>query len=237
MPALPHALHSMKPVLKIDWATHESAKYAVENWHYSKTLPVGKMAKLGAWEDGKFIGVVIFAWGMNKDLGSPYSLKLGECAELVRVALTKHQSEVSKILAIATRFLKKQSPGLRLLVSFADPSEGHHGGIYQANSWQYAGTSPPSVEWLLNGRRLNRRAYTGHNFGQAKMQIPKGAIKRKVQGKHRYLMPLDNEMRKRILPLSKPYPKRAGSDTTDTAGFQPAEGGSIPTPALHSQAV
>lgn len=28
-------------------------------------------------------------------------------------------------------------------------------------------------------------------------------------------------------------PKRAGSDTTDTAGFQPAEGGSIPTPALH----
>lgn len=28
-------------------------------------------------------------------------------------------------------------------------------------------------------------------------------------------------------------PKRAGSDTTDTAGLQPAEGGSIPTPALH----
>jgi hypothetical protein len=28
-------------------------------------------------------------------------------------------------------------------------------------------------------------------------------------------------------------PKRAVSDTTDTAGFQPAEGGSIPTTALH----
>jgi hypothetical protein len=32
-------------------------------------------------------------------------------------------------------------------------------------------------------------------------------------------------------------PKRAVSDTTDTAGLQPAEGGSIPTTALHSQAV
>jgi len=29
-----------------------------------------------------------------------------------------------------------------------------------------------------------------------------------TKGKHRYLMPLDDEMKKRILPLSKPYPKR-----------------------------
>ena len=224
----------MKPELKIDWATHEAAKYAVENWHYSKTLPVGKMVKIGAWEDGKFIGVVIFAWGMNKDLGSPYGLKLGECAELVRVALTKHRSEVSKILSIATRFLKKQSPGLRILVSFADPSEGHHGGIYQANGWQYAGTSPPSTEWLLNGKRLNRRAYTGSNFGQAKMQVPKGAIKRKVQGKHRYLMPLDNEMRKSILPLAKPYPKRAESIAVDAPCIQQGEGSASLTSALQS---
>lgn len=227
----------MKANLKIDWATHEAAKYAVENWHYSKSLPVGKMAKIGAWEDGKFIGVVIFAWGMNKDLGSPYGLKLGECAELVRVALTKHRSEVSKILSIATRFLKRQSPGLRMLVSFADPSEGHHGGIYQANGWQYAGTSPASVEWLLNGKRLNRRAYTGQQFGGGKASvagIPKGAIKRKVQGKHRYLMPLDTEMRKRILPLARPYPKRADSMGGHASGFQPEEGGSTPTSALHS---
>jgi len=227
----------MKSVLKIDWATHEAAKYAVENWHYSTTLPVGKMAKVGAWEDGKFIGVVIFAWGMNKDLGSRYGLKLGQCAELVRVALTKHRSEVSKILAIATRFLKRQSPGLRLLVSFADPSEGHHGGIYQANGWQYAGTSPSSVEWILNGKRLNRRAYTGQQFGGGKASIagiPKGAIKRKVQGKHRYLMPLDAEMKKQILPLARPYPKRASSADSGTSGFQPEGGGATPTDALQS---
>lgn len=227
----------MKVDLKIDWATHEAAKYAVENWHYSKTLPVGKMAKIGAWEDGKFIGVVIFAWGMNKDLGSPYGLKLGECAELVRVALKKHRSEVSRILAIATRFLKRQSPGLRMLVSFADPSEGHYGGIYQANGWQYAGTSPASFEWILNGKRLNRRAYTGQQFGGGKASIsgiPKGAIKRKVQGKHRYLMPLDNEMRKRILPLAKPYPKRASSADSGTPGIQPGGGGANPTVALQS---
>ena len=223
----------MKVELKIDWATHESAKYACENWHYSKTLPVGKMVKLGAWENGKFIGVVIFAWGMNKSLGQPYGLQMVDCCELVRVALTKHQAPVSRIMAVAIQFLKRQSPGIKLIVSFSDPEEGHHGGIYQATNWIYAGTTAVNYEWRLNGRRLNKRAYTGHNFGNAKMKVPTGAIKINLKGKHRYLMPLDTETRKKVLPLSKPYPKRAGSDTTDTAGLQPAEGGSIPTPALH----
>jgi len=225
----------MSSILKIDWATHESAKYAVENWHYSKTLPVGKMARVGVWEDDRFVGVVIFAWGMNKDLGTPYGLKLGQCAEIVRVALAMHQSAVSKILAIAIRFIKKQSSGLRLLVSFADPSEGHHGGIYQANGWQYTGTSPQSFEWLLNGKRLNRRAYTGQQFGGGKSsvaEIPKRAIKRKVLGKHRYLMPLDKEMKKKILPLAKPYPKRASSETRDTPSDQLGKAGARPSDAL-----
>ncbi len=53
-----------------------------------------------------------------------------------------------------------------------------------------------------------------------------------MEGKHRYLMPLDAQMRERIKPLARAYPKRAGSDTKDTAGFQSAEGGSTPTPAL-----
>jgi hypothetical protein len=30
----------------------------------------------------------------------------------------------------------------------------------------------------------------------------------KGSSKHRYLMPLDEDMRQRIMPLAKPYPKR-----------------------------
>jgi len=227
-----------KVELKIDWATHEAAKYAVENWHYSRTLPVGKMVKLGAWEDRKFIGVVIFAWGMNKGLGQPYGLQMVDCCELVRVALTKHQTPVSRIMAVALRFLKKQSDGIRLIVSFADPEEGHHGGIYQASNWIYAGTTAANYEWRFNGKRLNKRAFTGQQFGGGKTsvaKVPNGAVKINLKGKHRYLMPLDAEMRARILPLAKPYPKRAVSDTKDTADFQSAKGGSTPTTALQSE--
>ena len=207
-----------KSDLRIDWATHEAAKYACEHWHYSKSLPVGKMVKVGAWEANRFIGVVLFAWGMNKSLGAPYGLSMNQCCELVRVALNSHQAPVSRILALALKFLRSQSTGVRLVVSFADPSEGHHGGIYQAANWVYTGTSASNYEWRLNGRRLNKRAYTGHNFGNPKMTVPTGAKRVPLPGKHRYLMPLDAEMRERVLPLAKPYPKRDKQAMTGTTG-------------------
>ena len=82
---------------------------------------------------------------------------------------------------------------------------------------------------------MNRRAYTGQQFGGGKSsvaEIPKRAIKRKVLGKHRYLMPLDKEMKKQILPLAKPYPKRASSETRDTPSDQLGKAGARPSDAL-----
>jgi len=55
--------------LRLDWCSHEAAKYAVEKWHYSRTMPVGKMVKIGVWEDSKFIGAVVFAQGNNQYQG------------------------------------------------------------------------------------------------------------------------------------------------------------------------
>jgi hypothetical protein len=209
---------SRKSDLRVDWATHAAAKYACEHWHYSRTLPVGKLVKVGAWESGKFIGVVLFCWGMNRNLVSPYGLQITEGCELVRVALTNHANQVTRIIRIAIAFLKNQSPGLRLVVSFADSIAGHHGGIYQGGNWIYTGLSSAGFEWRLNGTRLNKRAYTGENFGSKKMEVPKGAVKVKIPGKHRYLMPLDDEMRAKILPLAQPYPKRPKQATPATSG-------------------
>lgn len=227
----------MKPELKIDWATHESAKYAVENWHYSKCLPgAKKVLFIGVWENLKFIGVVIFSPGATSCLGSPYGLNQFQCTELVRIALAKHESTVSKIVKVALSFLKKRSPGIRLVVSFADPYRNHIGGVYQAGNWIYTGQSSPTKVWEVDGKIIHPRTLGASDFKKGKKkQLPKGAKPLIMPGKHRYLMPLDKEIKKQILPLSKPYPKRAGSDTSDTPGFHPGEGGSLPTPALHSQ--
>ena len=219
----------MKTELKIDWATHESAKYAVENWHYSECLPAGKLVKVGAWESGKFIGVVIFGRGANNNMAKPYGLTQLECCELVRIALTKHVSPVSRIAALAMRFLKSQSSGLRLIVSYADPEQGHHGGIYQAGNWLYSGRSQAQQEVIYRGEVMHKRT------ANALFGTIKGMQKSAIFWKHKYLMPLDAEMRERIKPLTRPYPKRAVSDTKDTADFQSAKGGSTPTTALQSE--
>jgi hypothetical protein len=220
-----------KPEIKLDFIKHSDARHAVEKWHYSQTMPVSKCASIGVWENGKFIGVIVYSWGSNKDLGTPYGLEATECVELVRVALTKHLSPVSRILAISVRMLKKTSPGVRLLVSFADPVQGHHGGIYQAMGWIMSGRTAPSTEWRLNGRRLNKRAFTGSNFGKGAQKPPPGAVKVAVPPKLRYLYPMDDEMRQRVAYLAKPYPKRAGPQ--GNSGVQPETGGAGPTPALH----
>ncbi len=188
--------------LKIDWASHESAKFACENWHYSKCLPVGKLVKVGAWENGKFIGVVLFGRGANRNMGSSYLLGQDECVELVRIALTKHQAPVSKIGAMAIRFLKKQSEGIKLIVSYADPDQGHHGGIYQAMNWIYKGPSSKSIKVWYKGKWTHKKTVDDAGVDQSNLK------KKIVQGKHTYLFPLDDKVKERILPMSKPYPKR-----------------------------
>lgn len=229
-----------KADLKIDWATHAAAKYACENWHYSGSVPVFKCVRIGAWEDGKFIGVILFGRGATPEIGSPYGLKQTEICELTRVALKKHATPVSRIMALAIRFLRKQSNGLRMIVSFADAGQGHHGGIYQANGWIYAGGAE-TYAYRLHG--VNYHPKSLHiKYGKGGQSIPwlranvDQNAERVISGfKHRYLMPLDDDMRKKIEPLRKPYPKRVRSVDSDTSADQVEKGGASPTRTLQQK--
>lgn len=131
--------------LRLDWCSHEAAKYAVEHWHYSKSLPTPPLVKIGVWEDEKFIGCVMFSRGSNNNMLKPYSLSVTEGCELTRVALTTHKAPVSRIVSIALRMVRKEMCGLRLVVSYADPNKGHAGSIYQAGGWVYVGQTDGDV--------------------------------------------------------------------------------------------
>ncbi len=226
-----------KPVLKIDWATHEAAKFACLNWHYSKSVPVPPLVKIGVWENEKFIGVVIFSRGATPSLLRPFGLLQVEGCELTRIALTNHNATVSRVVKIAIQFLKRNSPELRLVVSFADPSEGHNGGIYQAGNWIYSGESAKSVEYIgPDGKRLHARMVKkqGWTTCQGKVRrtlTPDQCTPVEKPGKHRYLMPLDDDMKKQIMPLAKPYPKRVKKQDSE----HPSElGGANPTDTLQN---
>jgi len=226
---------SSRPELKLDWCSHEAAMYAVMKWHYSSAMPAGKLAKLGVWEDGKFVGVVLFGRGATPHLCKPYRLTQYECVELIRIAMTDHKTTVSRIVSIALRILSKQSPRLRLVVSFADPSQKHHGGVYQAGNWLCTGSSAGAKFFVIHGKLTHPRSLGSKGLPQnlaGARRIDRHAREVYMPGKYRYLMPLDADMRRQIEPLRKPYPKRAGSVDSGTPGDQPGRGGAIPTSAL-----
>jgi hypothetical protein len=224
-----------KPVLKVAPCDHAAAKYAVENWHYSRSLPAGKLFKMGAWEGDRFLGCVIFAYGATPNLGKPYALVQTEVCELVRVALRSHRWPVSRIMRFALKALREENPGLRLVVSFADPNQGHHGGVYQAGGWVYSGKSADGRFFLIHGKVTHPRTVIGsggENSIVGAKKIDPNATSVTVGGKYRYLFPLDEAMKRKVEPLRKPYPKRAGSSLGEHSVSNGKEGGSIPTPAL-----
>ena len=201
------------PDLRLDWATYEAAKYACRHWHYAGKIPRAKLVRVGVWEDGSFRGVVIFSYGATPKIGSPFGLRQTEVCELTRIALRRHRSPVSRIIKIALKFLKESNPGIKLVVSFADTEQGHHGGIYQASNWIYAGTTKPGrVGFVIKGEKVHTRTIGARGGVQSLRWVRENLDPRAEEWlgspKHRYLMPLDEQTRERVRPLSRPYPKR-----------------------------
>ncbi len=219
-----------KPELLIAPCSYEAAKYACLNWHYAACVPCTKRAMLGVWERGSFRGAVIFSPGTNCHAPQEFSISFAEYCELTRVALTSHVTPVSKIVAICISVLRKTSPGLRLIASYANPEAGHVGSIYQAMNWLYIGMSDKQSDYMFYGKRIHKKTLNerlGRGHGITKYAPP--------SWKHKYLYPLDNAMREQLAPLAKPYPKKcAAGEAVSRPASQPEEGGSIPTAALHS---
>ena len=224
--------------LKLDWCSYEAAKYAVEHWHYSKCMPIGKLVKIGVWEDGKFIGTIIFGYGNNQFQGVAYGLVQTQICELLRVALSEHKTPVTKISSIALKMLKQSNKGIRLVVSYADPEQGHNGAIYQAGNWAFIGTGGSNEAFYDdNGKRIHSRLVgkggVKNVFGKViKTFNSDTTTKRKLEPKYKYLFPLDDAMRKQIEPLRKPYPKRDTGETDNAPQTNAETGGASPTVSL-----
>jgi hypothetical protein len=231
----------VKPILRLDWVSYAAARYAVRHWHYSRSMPAAKTAKIGVWENGRFVGAVVFSMGANQYIGREFGLGPFQCCELTRVALDRHQTPVSRILRIALAMLRKQSPGLRAVVSYADVDHDHHGGIYAASGWIYVGMvqlNGGTPKWLIHGRVVHGRTVASRwGRGAQRLEWLRAHIDPNTQkvftlGKHKYVFPFDEEVEKTILPLSRPYPKRVRS--SDASGNQPESGGAAPTRTLQT---
>jgi hypothetical protein len=210
--------------LVLGWATPEAVRFACTHFHYSRAVPTPPHVAFGVWEREHFRGVVVFSRGASAAIGSPFGLTQREICELSRVALAEHDAPVSRIVAIALRLLRAHSPGVRLVVSYADPQAGHVGAVYQAMNWAYLGqTSATRAYRDPTGRVWHPRmvSATGWRkiYGVPRQVVRPDECEPIVQpGKHKYAYPLDPAMRASL--DVRPYPKRAADPTGEAR--QPA---------------
>ena len=125
---------------------YKEAKAAILANHYLHRMGSCSWA-YGLYDEGRLAGVVTF--------GSPVSSTLcrGVCGpdeapnltELTRLWIEDGQpwGTASWFVARAMRQVPKS-----VIVAFADPSVGHHGGVYQALNFVYTGLGPPRKRWF-----------------------------------------------------------------------------------------
>ena len=185
--------------------SHAAAKYAVETWYYTATMPKGKLIKHGVWENDKFVGVIIYGRGATQQLGQPYGLTMMETCEMVRMSMDVHETPTSRILGISLKILKRENPGLRLVVSFADGSAGHSGTVYKASNWVYLGLTTAATLFLVEGEWVHGRECSHY---VKRTGVNRSTLEhKKTEPKHRFVFPLDEAMRSQVELL------RVGSTT------------------------
>ncbi len=201
--------------LRLDWCSHAAAKHAVMRWHYSRKMPKSKLVKVGVWEDGRFVGAILYGLGANRHIARPFGLGDTEVCELVRVALAPGRFHpTSKCVAVSLKLLRRQCPGLKLVVSFADAGQGHVGTIYQAGGWLYLGESNQSYLRVLGRIEHPRTLYD--RYGRGGQSVPwlrehvdPDATRVEMAAKLKYVWPLDRTLRRGLEAVALPYLKSA----------------------------
>lgn len=138
--------------------------------------------------------------------------------ELTRLVRTEHGSQnLVGLISESCKEARKQ--GVDLLVSYADYTQGHHGGVYQAASWNYHGMRKPRVDGFnINGVFVPNRSVS-HKYGT--QSVPKlrdmglTVEKHYDLGKWLYWKPLSKTGKSNAQLLgfqTNPYPKPSRSE-------------------------
>ena len=140
--------------------------------------------------------------------------KRDDCAVLSRLWLDDElpSNSESRVIGVVMRALRK-STDLKFLISYADPTQGHVGTIYQATGWLCTGLSVAMPLYALgDGPPRHSRSFS-HSFGSHSVKyFRRNGIELTIvpqSRKHRYVYFLDSSWRDRLRTEVLPYPKRS----------------------------
>lgn len=164
----------------------------------------------------RLLGAMTFGVGGTNAHRLVSGASADDCAVLTRLWLSNelpHNSE-SRTMGVVLRALRGNTR-IKFLVSYADPSQGHLGIIYQATNWIYTGLSNAVPLYDLGDGIARHSRSVSHAFGTHSLKhFERHGLEVKLvpqSQKHRYVYFLDKAWRPRLRTGALPYPKQ-GND-------------------------
>jgi hypothetical protein len=189
------------------------AKRIIERHHYLHSLPGGTKLTFGVFINDRLTGALSFGVGPFNTYSLVYQAQPDDCLVLTRLWLSDElpRNSESKVIAVVIRALKRHTD-IKFLVSYADPSQGHIGIIYQAGGWLYTGLSQAMPLYDLGDGKARQSRSLAHGFGTHSVKhLEDNRVKVKLipqSRKHRYVYSLDKSWQTRLKPAVLPYPKQ-----------------------------
>lgn len=180
------------------------AKAYIHKNHYSGGSHNGPSPCYGLFDGNNLIGCLMFATPCSEAVrtsvfGVEHKDSIVELHRLHILDITPRNTE-SWFISRCLRLLKTDRPHTRAILSFADPTQGHQGVIYQASNFIQCGTSSPTTFYLDQQGRLRHPRQNGVNISKEEA-TKRGWTVSKRMGKIRYLYVLDPRDRKKCLLL------------------------------------
>lgn len=198
---------------KVKEVERDEANAVIVANHYSHKFYNNSLIHLGLFVDKQLRGVLQFGQAMNPQSmgGVVEGTQIDEYLELNRMWLDDGmpRNSESKAISYAVKFIRRKYPKIAWIQSFADERCGRLGVVYQASSFLYCGEHV-STFWELDGEWYHNSMMT-RNPNQAKaaafLQEHKDRAKPHQFRQFRYVKPLKNWARRRLLLPVLPYPK------------------------------
>lgn len=190
----------------------EDADELVRKFHYSGYIPSNIQICVTLVRDDKAIASVFYSIPSTR-----WSENVLELCRLVRDNTVSPKPVLTSLISSSIKEIRRTTK-FDLLVSFADSTHGHHGGIYQASSWNYHTLRKPSHDgFLIEGNFVPRRT-CNHKWGtSSRTRLVEILSKQGISctphfdtGKHLYWKYLDNNGKRKAERLGLcclSYPK------------------------------
>ena len=142
-----HETHAVHPI------PSKEGKALIRENHYTKSCHNGPMC-FGLHEQGRLIGVIAFATPISENVrAKPFGVEHKDrVTELHRMWLEDGHNKNAATFFIKRAFalLLEKRPAIRCVISFADTTEGHTGGVYLAANAIAAGSTGSKARFFLD---------------------------------------------------------------------------------------